>query len=119
MRQNARFERQGMAIADDAAISKLMEKRRPGAVLDAMANQRRQREAVAAAQTESDLLVAPRTGRATPEAQRQHVERGPIQYIATMAGVDVERAVRWLILLMVLTCDPLAITLMVAAASGD
>jgi hypothetical protein len=32
-----------------------------------------------------------------------------------MAGVDTETAVRWLILLMVLCCDPAAIALTVAA----
>jgi hypothetical protein len=126
---DARLEAQGKTVADvdrrldeiNAAISKLTEKGRPGAALDAIANQRRPREALATAQRkESGLLVELRSDRATLKAQRQRAEalNGPIQYIAAMAGVDVERAIRWLILLMVLTCDPLAIALMVAAAGS-
>jgi hypothetical protein len=126
---DAQLEAQRKTVADvdrrldeiNAAISKLTEKGRPGAALDAIANQRRLREALAAAQQkESGRLVELRSDRATLEAQRQRAEalNGPIQYIAAMAGVDVERAIRWLILLMVLTCDPLAIALMVAAAGS-
>jgi hypothetical protein len=126
---DARLEAKAKTVADvdrrldeiKAAISKLTEKGRPSAALDAMANQRRVREALAAAQQkETGLLVELRSDRATLEAQRQRAEalNGPIQYIAAMAGVDVERAIRWLILLMVLTCDPLAIALMVAAAGS-
>jgi hypothetical protein len=33
-----------------------------------------------------------------------------------MAGIDTEQAIRWLILLIVLTCDPAAIALTVAAS---
>jgi transposase len=127
---DARLEAQRKSVADadrrldeiNAAISKLTEKGRPGAALDAIANQRRQREALATAQQkESGLLVELRSDRATLEAQRQRAEAldGPIQYIAAMAGVDVERAIRWLILLMVATCDPLAIALMVVAAGSQ
>jgi hypothetical protein len=126
---DAQLEAQGKTVADvdrrldeiNAAISKLTEKGRPGAALDAIANQRRLREALAAAQQkETGRLVELRSERATLEAQRQRAEalNGPIQYIAAMAGVDVERAIRWLILLMVLTCDPLAIALMVAAGGS-
>jgi hypothetical protein len=126
---DARLEAQRKTVADvdrrldeiNAAISKLTEKGRPGAALDAMANQGRLRGALAAAQQkESGLLVELRSDRAALEAQRQRAEasNGPIQYIAAMAGVDVERAIRWLILLMVATCDPLAIALMVAAAGS-
>jgi hypothetical protein len=125
---DARLEAQGKNVADadrrldeiNAAISKLTEKGRPSTALEAIANQRRLREALGAAQQkETGLLVELRSDRAALEAQRQRAEalNGPIQYIAAMAGVDVERAIRWLILLMVLTCDPLAIALMVAAGS--
>ena len=39
-------------------------------------------------------------------------EVAPIRYVAAVFGVqDSETAVRWLILMMVLTCDPLAIAL--------
>jgi hypothetical protein len=46
-------------------------------------------------------------------AQGRRIETGaaPIRYVAELVGVDTdsERAIRWLIALMVLTCDPLAI----------
>jgi hypothetical protein len=124
---DARLEAQGKVVADvehrldeiNAAISKVIEKGRAGVALSAIASQRQVRDAlVAARQKESGVLVELRSDRATLDAQRQRAEAldGPIHYIAAMAGVDVERAIRWLILLMVLTCDPLAIVLMVAAA---
>jgi hypothetical protein len=52
----------------------------------------------------------------TGERSRIEASAGPIQYLATMAGVAPEAAVRWLILLMVLCCDPAAIAMTVAAA---
>jgi hypothetical protein len=112
---DARFEAQGKVVADldhrldeiNAAISTLTERGRAGAALSAIANQRQIRDAlVAARQKESGVLVGMRSDRATLDAQRQRAEAldGPIRYIAAIAGVDVERAIRWLILLMVGTC---------------
>jgi len=51
-------------------------------------------------------------------AERSRVEaaRGPVVYLAAIAGVDVEVAIRWLMLLMVLCCDPAAIALTIAAS---
>jgi hypothetical protein len=47
-------------------------------------------------------------------------ESAPVRYVAELLGADTdsERAIRWLILMMVLCCDPLAIAL-TAAASAD
>jgi hypothetical protein len=81
-------------------------------------------------------------GRAVLSAQRQHeattladlkaehaalgakgkqieTESAPIQYVAELIGTetDNERAIRWLILMMVLCCDPLAIALTAAASA--
>jgi len=58
-------------------------------------------------------------GRAALVGERTRIEAsaGPIQYLAMMVGAAPEAAVRWLILLMVLCCDPAAIALTVAAAS--
>jgi hypothetical protein len=55
------------------------------------------------------------------EGQRQRVEAstGPVRYLAVMAGLETEAAVRWLILLMVLCCDPAAIALTIAASRRD
>ena len=59
-----------------------------------------------------------RVKRAAVVAQRTRVEaaRGPVVYLAAIAGLDVEVAIRWLMLLMVLCCDPAAIALTIAAS---
>jgi hypothetical protein len=46
-------------------------------------------------------------------------EAMPLRYAAELIGVgaDSERAIRWLIALMVLTCDPLAIALTAAVSA--
>ncbi len=46
-------------------------------------------------------------------------ESAPIRYVAELVGADthLEKAIRWLIALMVLTCDPLAISLTAAASA--
>ena len=71
-----------------------------------------QRQAATAA------LVGLQAQRAALTGERSRIEAsaGPIQYLAMMGGVSSEVAVRWLILLMVLCCDPAAIALTVAAA---
>ena len=59
--------------------------------------------ALADLKTERAGLVS--TGR------RIETESAPIRYVAELLGADTdsERAIRWLIALMMLTCDPLAI----------
>jgi len=46
-------------------------------------------------------------------------EAAPIRYVAELVGADTdsERAIRWLILMMVPCCDPLAIALKAAASA--
>lgn len=103
----------------DGAIHKLTETGRANAALSAIAAQRKTREALLADRTrEAALLTAMRSERAKLGADHQRTEAasGPIVYLAAMAGMPVEQAIRWLILLMVLTCDPTAIALTVAAS---
>jgi hypothetical protein len=71
-------------------------------------------------QAATATLVGLQAQRAALAGERSRIEAstGPIQYLATMAGVSPEDAVRWLILLMVLCCDPAAIALTVAAAGA-
>src|SRR6266566_4528175 len=71
-------------------------------------------------QAATATLVGLQTQRAALVGERFRIEAsaGPIQYLAMMAGVAPEAAVRWLILLMVLCCDPAAIALTVAATSS-
>jgi hypothetical protein len=49
-------------------------------------------------------------------AQQAETVAAPIRYVAELLGADTdsERAIRWLIALMVLRCDPLAIALTAA-----
>jgi hypothetical protein len=62
-----------------------------------------------------------RTERAALGAKGRQIETeaAPIQYVAELLGTnaDSERAIRWLILMMVLCCDPLAIALTAAASA--
>ena len=46
-------------------------------------------------------------------------EAAPIRYVAELVGADTdsEKAIRWLIALMMLCCDPLAIALTAAASA--
>ena len=71
-------------------------------------------------QAATATLVGLQAQRATLVAERFRIEAsaGPIQYLAVMTGAAPETAVRWLILLIVLCCDPAAIALTVAAASS-
>jgi hypothetical protein len=71
-------------------------------------------------QAATATLVGLQTQRAALVGERVRVEAsaGPIQYLAMMTGTEPETAVRWLILLMVLCCDPAAIALTVAATSA-
>jgi hypothetical protein len=69
---------------------------------------------------EAGILAALKTERASVAANRQiEAEAAPIRYVAELIGADTdsERAIRWLIALMVLCCDPLAIALTAAASA--
>ena len=54
-------------------------------------------------------------------AKRRQIdtEAAPIRYVAELIGADTdsEQAIRWLILMMVMCCDPLAIALTAAASA--
>src|SRR5713226_7393806 len=70
---------------------------------------------------ESATLVTLQTERAQVAAKgrQAETEAAPIRYVAELIGAntDSERAIRWLIALMVLCCDPLAIALTAAASA--
>jgi len=65
-------------------------------------------------------LAALKAERASVAAKgrQAETEAAPIRYVAELVGanMDSERAIRWLIALMVLCCDPLAIALTAAAS---
>jgi hypothetical protein len=123
----ARIEVQAAAVADfdarvsqiDAAISEMTRRGSTVRALDAIAAQRKAREAlVAQRRHEAEALARLKAdqGAAAAKARAVEVEAAPIVYVAALFGGTTEQAIRLLILLMVLTCDPLAIALTAAAA---
>jgi hypothetical protein len=126
---DARFTSQSATVADlDKRISQIDtavdESTRRGRMVGAMNLAERQRSTRdgLSAQREAGraTLIEMQKQRAALAAETAHVEAatGPIRYLAVMIGTDPETAVRWLILLMVLCCDPAAIALTVAAAGA-
>jgi hypothetical protein len=53
------------------------------------------------------------------KARQIETDTAPIRYVAELIGADTDskRAIRWLIALMVLCCDPLGIALAAAASA--
>ena len=89
--------------------------------LDIATQQRVTRDGLdAQRQAATQTLVGLQAQRAALAGERVRIEAsaGPIEYLAMMVGSAPEAAVRWLILLMVLCCDPAAIALTVAAAGS-
>ena len=124
---DARIDAQGQTVATldqrlaeiDAAVAKLTERGRASAALAAIAAQRNLRDTLAVSRTkEMAVLTELRADHAKLEAERSRAEaaQGPLVYMAAMLDLPLDVTVRWLILLMVLTCDPTAIALTVAAA---
>jgi hypothetical protein len=55
----------------------------------------------------------------TAKGKAVESEAAPIQYVAAVFGVtDLEAAIRWFVLLMTLSCDPLAFALTTAASQA-
>jgi hypothetical protein len=107
----------------DAAIAAATTRGKANAGLSAVEGQRKARVGLAserndAASTLWAALKAERASLAAP-SRRIETEAAPIRYVAELAGADAdsEKAIRWLIALMVLCCDPLAIALTGAASA--
>ena len=67
----------------------------------------------------SDLLFKTERAALGAKERQMETEAAPIRYVAELIGADTdsERAIRWLIALMVLCCDPLAIALTAAVSA--
>jgi hypothetical protein len=126
---DARLAAQSAVVADldrrvaqiDQAVDESTRRGRVKNAITIAAQQRLTRDALdTQRQAATATLVGLKTQRAALAGERVRVEAsaGPIQYLAIMAGAEPEAAVRWLILLMVLCCDPAAIALTVAASSA-
>jgi hypothetical protein len=123
----AKAEVQGQTVADldrriaqlDGVIAEMTKRGRTSSALEAIAQQRKQRDAmVAQRRQEADRLAALKSEAAAVTARGHliEVEAAPIMYVAQLMGGTTEQAIRMLILMMVLTCDPLALALTAAAS---
>ena len=126
---DARVKAQSAAVADldgriaqiDRAVDESTRLGRVTRAINIATQQRVTRDGLdTQRQAATATLVGLQAQRAALAGERSRIEAsaGPIQYLAMMAGVAPEVAVRWLILLMVLCCDPAAIALTVAASSS-
>ncbi|UPJ47334.1 hypothetical protein IVB30_29215 [Bradyrhizobium sp. 200] len=124
----ARVTAQTAAVADldsriaqiDRAVDESTRRGRVTRAINIATQQRVMRDGLdTQRQAATATLVGLQAQRAALAGERSRIEAsaGPIQYLAMMVGAAPEVAVRWLILLMVLCCDPAAIALTVAAAS--
>jgi hypothetical protein len=125
---DARVTAQTAAVADldgriaqiDRAVDESTRRGRVTRAINIATQQRVTRDGLdTQRQAATAMLVDLQAQRAALAGERSRIEAsaGPIQYLAMMAGTAPEVAVRWLILLMVLCCDPAAIALTVAASS--
>jgi hypothetical protein len=123
----AKIEVQTQTVADldrrvgqiDAAIGEMVKRGRTAGALEAIGAQRKLREAlVSQRRHEADTLAALKSeaGAVAARSRQIEVEAAPIMYVAQLMGATTEQAIRLLILLMVLTCDPLALALTAAAS---
>jgi hypothetical protein len=126
----ARIDVQAHAVADldrrlsqiDTAIEEQARHGRTSVALSAIDGHRKTRQALADdRQREAWTLSNLKAERAALGARGRQLETdaAPIRYAAEMLGSDTdsERAIRWLIVLMVVTCDPLAIALTAAVSA--
>ena len=126
---DARVKAQSAVVADldsrvaqiDRAVDESTRRGRVTRAIDIATQQRVTRDGLdTQRQAATQTLVGLQAQRAALAGERVRIEAsaGPIQYLAMMVGSAPEAAVRWLILLMVLCCDPAAIALTVAAAGS-
>jgi hypothetical protein len=106
----------------DVAIEEAAMRGRTSTALSAIEGQRKSREALSGQRQREGTVLADLKGRACrlgAKGKQIETEAAPIRYVAELIGADTdsERAIRWLILMMVLCCDPLAIALTAAASA--
>jgi hypothetical protein len=95
----------------DAAVEEAAKRGRTNAALSAIEGQRRpvRGSSMSAMRRPAAALKAERA-QVAAKGRQAETEAAPIRYVAELLGADAdaERAIRWLIALMVLCCDPLA-----------
>ena len=126
--QNAKIDAQQRLLADltrrisqiDSAIEEATKRGRSSSAMDLAKEQRRNRADLVQQRSKEEAgLIELRTAQArtTGEQQKAAADVGVLQYAATLFGIDREQMIQLLILSMVLSCDPLSITLVIATAS--
>jgi hypothetical protein len=106
----------------DTAIETAAKSGKTQTALSAIESQRRARAALAGEREQAAGTFATLKAERASVAAKGHqveAEAAPIRYVAEMIGAsaDSEQAIRWLILMMVLCADPLAIALTAAASA--
>jgi hypothetical protein len=125
----AKLESQNHIVADldrrvaqiDGAIEDANRRGKTKTAMATMETQRKARQSLVEERNrEAATLAALKAERASVASKERQIETeaAPIQYVASIFGVtDPEVAIRWLIALMVLCCDPLAIGLTAAVSA--
>jgi hypothetical protein len=126
----ARLESQIHIVADldrrlgqiDTTIEEAAKRGRTNAALSAIEGQKKARASLVDERNrEAGTLAALKAERASLSARGKQIETeaAPIRYVAELLGIDTdsEKAIRWLIALMVCCCDPLAIALTAATSA--
>jgi len=106
----------------DSTIEEAAKRGRTNSALSAIEGQKKFRGGLVDERNrEAGTLAAMKAERASLSARGKQIETeaAPIRYVAELLGIntDSERAIRWLIALMVLCCDPLAIALTAATSA--
>jgi hypothetical protein len=106
----------------DSAIEEANRRGKTKTAMATMEGQQKSRAGLAEERNrEASTLASLKAERASVAAKGRQIETEslPIRYVAELVGADTnsERAIRWLIALRVLCCDPLAIALTAAASA--
>jgi hypothetical protein len=124
---NAKIDAQTVLIADlsrriaqiDAAIEEATKRGRTVSAMDLSRDQRKYRETLVNERSTAETALVEMKAmqaRIVGEQQKASADIGVLEYAAALLGVERERMMQILILAMVLSCDPLSITLVVATA---
>jgi hypothetical protein len=105
----------------DSAIAEATRRGRTKTAMATMEGQQKARTSLVDERKREAGTLEPPSRLSAPRAARGRqieADAAPIRYVAELVGAntDSERAIRWLIALMVLCCDPLAIALTAAAS---
>lgn len=110
----------------DSALASMVQKGQAKSSLRAAEQQKKNREELTEKKTERLLTITNLKNEKVKlegEVRKLEAEVGPLKYIAELVYEDadtneLEKAVRWVIILIILVFDPLAVLLLIAANNG-